>query len=389
MKKTFPIFLAFLCMGFGDAVATFVGKAKNTFELSNLEAQLVSFAGFLMYGLLSVPMGILQEKISKRRTLLLGLGLALAGVLAVLALGVKSYAVFLAAVLLFGAGAAVLQVAGNPIMRDVSAEGEYASNLSLGQFIKAIGSNTAPVVFFVLALLAGPDAAQDEPRKAFEWNLVFGIFAAGIAFTMAAVGMLKVKEARGEGAASIVSCLSLLGNRYVAAMVLGIFLYVGAEVCASSGMPIFFTEKFGVSSDLATQYVTYFFLAIMAARLLGAFILRAIKPATFLTASAVVALCGLAMLLSGDKIVCTAALFVIAAGYANVFPLIFSMAIDRMPEKSNELSGLMITAIVGGAFLPPLMGLAADLGGEMFGFVVPAAAMAYVLMLSFKAGAAK
>lgn len=383
MKKTYPIFLAFLCMGFGDAVATFVGKAKDTFALSNLEAQLISFAGFLMYGLLSVPMGIVQEKISKRRTLLIGLGLALAGVLVVLAAGISNYKVFLAAVLLFGAGAAVLQVAGNPIMRDVSAEGAYASNLSLGQFIKAIGSNTAPVVFFVLALLAGGSQGGDAP-KAFEWNLVFGIFAVGIALTMVSVGMLKVNEAKGDGAASIVSCLSLLGNGYVASMVLGIFLYVGAEVCASSGMPIFFTEKFGVSSDLATQYVTYFFLAIMFARLLGAFVLKRMKPATFLTVSAAVALVGFAMLLSGSKLVSTAALLVIAVGYANVFPIIFSMAIDKMPEKSNELSGLMITAIVGAAFLPPLMGLVSDLGGVLWGFAVPAAAMVYILLLSLK-----
>ena len=67
MKRTFPIFLAFLCMGFGDAVSTFVGKAKDTFQLSNFEAQLVSLAGLIMFGVLSVPMGILQDKISKKK----------------------------------------------------------------------------------------------------------------------------------------------------------------------------------------------------------------------------------------------------------------------------------------------------------------------------------
>ena len=383
MKKTFPIFLAFLCMGFGDAVSTFVGKAKDTFQLSNFDAQLVSLAGLIMFGVLSVPMGILQDKISKKKTLLIGLALALISVITVLVAGISSYAIFLSAVLLLGAGAAVLQVAGNPIMRDVSDEGKYSSNLSLGQFIKAIGSNTAPIVFFVLALFAGSstDANQD---KSFEWNLDFTIFAIGIIFTMISVASLRIQESKSDGVVSVTSCLKLLGNGYVLSMVLGIFVYVGAEICVASGMPIYFTDKFGVSSALATQYVTYFFLAIMAARLFGAFILRFIKPRIFLVVSAVVALLGFSMLLPESKILTTIALFVIALGYANVFPLIFSMAIDKMPEKSNELSGLMITAIFGGAVIPPIMGYVADSYGVLIGFVVPALCVLYILLLSFK-----
>ncbi|MBE6413941.1 MAG: sugar MFS transporter [Verrucomicrobiaceae bacterium] len=382
MKRTFPIFLAFLCMGFGDAVSTFVGKAKDTFQLSNFEAQLVSLAGLIMFGVLSVPMGILQDKISKKKTLLIGLALALVSVLTVLIVGVSSYTVFLTSVLLLGAGAAILQVAGNPIMRDVSDEGKYSSNLSLGQFIKAIGSNTAPIVFFVLALFAGSSEVTQD--KAFEWNLVFAIFAVGITLTMISVASLKIQESKSEGVVSIVSCLKLLGNGYVLSMVVGIFVYVGAEICVASGMPIYFTDKFGVSSAMATQYVTYFFLAIMIARLVGAFVLRFVKPRVFLLVSAVLAIVGFAMMLPQDKLLTTIALFVIALGYANVFPLIFSMAIDKMPEKSNELSGLMITAIFGGAIIPPVMGFVADSFNVLIGFVVPLCCVIYIFILAIK-----
>lgn len=385
--KTFPIFLAFLCMGFGDAVATFVGKAKDTFELSNFEAQIVSFAGFIMFGFLSVPMGVLQSKIGKKATLLSGLGLAFAGVLLVLVLGISSYAVFLAAVLLLGAGAATLQVAGNPIMRDVSREGDYSSNLSLGQFIKAIGSNTAPIVFFAVALLAGDKSAENGTH--FEWTLVFAIFAAGFAATMAAVGALKISEKKCENVASVGSCVALLKNPFVFAMVAGIFLYVGAENCVSNGMPIYFTSRFGVSSDLATQYITYFFLAIMFARLAGAAVLKRVEPKKFLAFSAALAVAGFALLFVSGKMLATVALFVIAVGYANIFPLIFSIAIDKMPEKSNELSGLMVTAIVGAAVLPPVMGYAADLWGNKPAFAVPLIATLYVLGLACSLKTAK
>ncbi len=383
MKKTYPIFLAFLCMGFGDAVATFVGKAKNTFELSNFEAQLVSFVGFIMFGLLAVPMGILQEKISKKNTLLIGLLFALIGVVVVLVAGVSSYGVFLASIFLVGAGASILQVAGNPIMRDVSQEGAYSSNLSLGQFIKAIGSNTAPVVFFLLAIFMGASTSGADD-KAFEWNLVFTIFALVIIATMLAVFTLKINEAKSDSVVSIASCLSLMKNPYVFSMVLAIFVYVGAENCVSNGMPIYFAEKFGVSSNLATQYVTYFFLAIMAGRLIGAFVLKSVSPRSFLIASSVISLIGFTMLLPENKTITTFALFVIAFGFANVFPLIFSMAIDKMPEKSNELSGLMVTAIVGAAFLPPIMGVVADLAGVLTGFSVPVVAMVYVLFVALR-----
>ncbi len=370
-------------MGFGDAVATFVGKAKDTFALSNFEAQFVSFVGFIMFGLLSVPMGILQSKIGKKSTLLIGLLLAFIGVAVVLIMGITSYALFLSAVLLLGAGAAILQVAGNPIMRDVSADGAYSSNLSLGQFIKAIGSNTAPIIFFLFAIFAR-NSTLSATDKAFEWNLVFAIFAVGIVVTMLSVAMLNIKETKCENSVSITSCLSLLGNSYVLSMVLAIFVYVGAENCVSNGMPIYFTNKFDVTSNLATQYVTYFFLAIMAGRLLGAVILKFVSAKTFLTASAMFSLVGFAMMLPENKILTTIALFVIAFGFANIFPLIFSMAIEKMPEKSNELSGLMVTAIVGAAFLPPIMGALADYSNVLVGFSVPALAMFYVLILSFR-----
>ncbi|MDD2564974.1 MAG: MFS transporter [Salinivirgaceae bacterium] len=118
-NKTFPIFLAFLAMGFGDAVGPFVGLAKEQFALSNFEAQLIPFMGFIMFGLLSVPMGIFQDRKGKKNVLMIGLFIALIGLTLPL-FGLSSYALFLLTILLLGAGAAILQVAGNPIMRDVS-----------------------------------------------------------------------------------------------------------------------------------------------------------------------------------------------------------------------------------------------------------------------------
>ena len=392
--KTLPIFFAFLCMGFGDAFNSFVGIAKGKFQLDNFEANLIAFAGFIMFGLLSVPMGIIQSKIGKKKTLLTGLIIAFAGVASVMVLGVDKFSIFLSAILMLGAGATILQVSGNPIMRDVSDEGQYSSNLSLGQFVKAIGSFTAPAVFTIAAL-----KGYTEEKC---WPVLLPIFAVSILITIISVASLKIEEKSSERAASIGSCLSMLGNPFVLMMVAGIFLYVGAEVCIGSGMPVYFKSKFGFSMESATQFVTYFYIAIMVARFLGAVILKMITPKSFLIFTSILSLAGFAMLAEGGKTFTIAALFVIAFGFANMFPLIFSIAIDKMPEKSNELSGLMITAICGGAFIPLVMGRLADKfdtkteeivngvvqivsngDGNLIGFIVPALCTVYILAVGF------
>jgi fucose permease len=73
-------------------------------------------------------------------------------------------------------------------------------------------------------------------------------------------------------------------------------------------------------------------------------------------------------------------------GFANIFPLLFSMTVDRMPERANELSGLMVTAIIGGALLPPVMGLIADHSSVQLGFIVPITAIAFVTAVAAVSG---
>jgi fucose permease len=119
-----PVFIAFLCMGFGDVVGPLTGLIKQEFQLSNLMAQMIPFMGFLMFGLLSIPIGVAQDKFGKKSILLIGLYLALFGLLVPFLGKFSSFIVLLAGILMLGAGATFLQVSGNPLMRDVSAPGE-------------------------------------------------------------------------------------------------------------------------------------------------------------------------------------------------------------------------------------------------------------------------
>jgi fucose permease len=370
--KTVPIFLAFLAMGFADAVGPFVSLAKNEFHLSNAVASLVPFVGFGMFGLLSVPVGIFQDKRGKKFVLMMGLLVALAGILNA-GLGLPTFERFLLTVMLLGAGAAILQVAGNPIMRDVSEEGKYSRNLSLAQFIKAIGSLSGPVIPVVAARYFGAD-----------WKVIFWVYAIALLVTIFAVTGLRVEEKKTESkAATFGSCLALLKNPYVLAMVAAIFLYVGAEVCVSANIPLYLKERFDIDiTHLGLVGTGLFFLALTIGRFSGGVILNWMSPRKFFLLTCGVSIIGLLGLLLPGRTLAVSSFFIAGLGFANIFPLVFSIAVDKMPQNTNALSGLMVTAIVGGAILPPLMGVVADHSSVALSFLVPLAAILYVTLIS-------
>jgi MFS transporter, FHS family, L-fucose permease len=384
--KTFPIFLVFLCMGFGDVVGPLVGLAKDTFQISNTMAQLIPFVGFIMFGLLSVPMGIYQDKKGKKHVLLIGLAIAVIGLLLPMLngmYGVKvsfspgelfSFYILLISILMLCAGATILQVVGNPVMRDVSPEGAYSKNLAFAQSIKAIGSSLGFLLPPLVALAFGWD-----------WSVLFPIYTILIILTLVLVWPLEIKEQKSANAkpASVGSCLSLLKNGYVLLMVMAIFLYVGAEVSMSSGVPILLKENFGIAGFSLWVSWALFFLPILVGRFLGSLILSKISATKFLVASVFIAILGVVAIFTSNQILSYVGIILVGLGFANIFPLVFSITIEQLPQRSNELSGLMVTAISGGAIVPLIMGKVGDLTSIQTGFVVPLVCLIYIAFVAF------
>lgn len=377
-KKTFaslPVFMAFLCMGFGDVVGPLTGLIKQEFQLTNLIAQTIPFMGFLMFGLLSIPVGVVQDRFGKKAILMTGLCLALIGLTIPLMGKFSSFIALLAGILMLGAGATFLQVSGNPLMRDVSAPGKYSSNLSLAQFIKAIGSLSG-------ALL--PLAAANYWNA--DWKIVFPVYSFLVLLTIVWIWLTKIKgqDTENVGTATFASSFTLLKNRYILIMVLGIFLYVGAEVSMSSGLPIYLQDSFNLDiAKLGLLGTLFFFIALMTGRFMGAIILNWLPAKTFLKISVAISILGFLGLFAGIQLVAMISIFIIGLGFANIFPLIFSITVETMPDRSNELSGLMVAAIVGGALIPLVMGFVADLTSTLIAFIVPLICIIYILSLSF------
>ena len=165
--KSTPIFLAFLVMGFGDVSGPLTSQLQLDFSLNNFQAGLVTFMAFIMFGLLSIPMGLYQDRKGRKQVLLLGLLAALVGMILPMIGNYESFPLILGGLLFLGTGATLLQVAGNPIMRDVSPEGKYSRNLSFGQFVKAIGSLSGSLIPLLAARYWGLD-----------WKILFPIYGA-------------------------------------------------------------------------------------------------------------------------------------------------------------------------------------------------------------------
>jgi fucose permease len=375
--KTLPIFLAFFLMGLADAMGPNSDAIKKFYGLSNVLSTLVSFSVFIAFAVCSVPGGVLAARIGKKKLLLLGMAFNVVALL-IPSLGAPQFPVLLGCIFLLGVGTTFLQVAGNPIMRDVSAEGKYSSNLAFAQGIKGIGSTAST---FLVTAITGMTLF-----KSMDWRAAFPPFCALMTLALFSIAFLNVKETKADEPPSIGSSLSLLSEPVFLLAVLGIFLYVGAEVCMARFLKPTM-EDFGVEKQMANLLGPVLFFAVLAiGRIFGGAILTLMSPRTCFRVSAFLGLLGAALLMTGSKPLAIAGIIAGGLGFANIWPMLFSLTVEEKPERANELSGLMCMAISGGALVPVLMGWMLDNNRGALSFAVPAACFGYLLLLSLKGG---
>ena len=187
--KTLPILLVFLLMGVADAMGPMSSAVQKNYQLSAVMATLMPFFVFIAFAVFSVPGGVLAARIGKKKVLLLGLVLTTVAV-AVPTFINPTYIILLVCIFLLGVGTTFLQVAGNPIMRDISAQGDYSRNLALAQGFKGLGS--ASSAFLVTAVSGIAFLAS------MGWRGAFPIFFVLMALALVLVMTLKVKETKEE-----------------------------------------------------------------------------------------------------------------------------------------------------------------------------------------------
>jgi FHS family L-fucose permease-like MFS transporter len=370
-----PVLLSFFVMSFCDLVGVGVDNAKADFKLSNTLAQMIPMAVFAWFFLLSVPVGVLQERIGKRNMLNIGMILTAAGLM--LPFLLYTFPVLMIGFALLGIGNTIIQVSANPLLIDVVPSERASSFLSFSQFVKAVGSMAAPYLATFFAIKFG------------NWKVLLLVFGMVSLLSVLLLHFTKINETHSAGnKATLSSCLKLLGVGYIALMVLGIFFIVGIDVGINSTSGQFLMEKIGMDAEPAKQGRSLYFFGKMAGTFLGAILLTRLSSKKFFTFSAVgTVLAVLAFIFSSSPIMALSLMFFIGLIAANIFPLIFSITIKQYKNRASEISGLMIMAVSGGALIPPIVGGVSDLinvKAAMFIFLLCAIYLLFLSIYSFK-----
>jgi fucose permease len=369
LYKTLPVFMAFYVMGFGDIVGVATSYTKLEFGLSNTLTQTLTMLAFVWFALLSIPVGIFQDKKGKKFTVNLGIIFIGLGMLAPIV--AYNYYGMLASFTLLGIGNTIIQVSANPLMRDVSAENKLSRNLTLSQFVKAIAGMLGPFIAAFCAVRFG------------SWTLVYWVYLIICIITIVWLKSTVIPETGNEGRASIMSALKLLGDRKVALLVLGTFLMVGFDVGMNTNIVNYLRETFHVSQEEGSVGISIYFAALMVGRFLSAIILNRMKGSRMLLYCAVLSVASFALLYFMPGLLAgQVAIFCIGLFSAAIFPLIFSAGLQYMPDRANELSGLMIMSVCGGGVIPPIVGVINDSSGLMTALLLLGLCLVYVIFLS-------
>ena len=371
-----PVMLCFFTMGFVDLVGIASNYVKEDLALSDSQANIFPSLVFFWFLIFSVPTGVLMNRIGRKKTVLLSLAVTFVSLL--VPLFGDSYALMLCSFSLLGIGNALMQTSLNPLLSSIVTGERLASSLTFGQFVKAIASFLAPYI-------AMWGATEALPSAGLGWRLLFLVY---LVISVVAILLLRaapIKEEASDRASGFRDCFRLLGTPFILLCFLGIMCHVGIDVGTNTTAPKLLMEKLGMSLQDAGFATSLYFIFRTAGCLSGSFILRKMKARTFFAISVAciaVAMGGLLAASSGTAIYICIAL--IGFGNSNVFSIIFSQAMLYLPEKKNEISGLMIMGLFGGTVFPLLMGFASDAAGQDGAVAVMAAGAAYLIYYTFK-----
>lgn len=382
----------FFMMGFITCMNDIlIPHLKDIFDLTYVQAMLIQFCFFTAYAIMSIPMGYLVGKIGYKNGVISGFVLTAIGCLLFYpAAGSHSYATFLGALFILASGVTLLQVAGNPYVTLLSKPGKESATLTLVQAFNSLGTTIAPQIgaFLILA-----DATQTV-SKAEQISSVqipyLGL--AGLLIILAVfVKMIRLPDARKiaeeESEHNHDGKHSVWQYRHLVFGAAGIFCYVGAEVSIGSLLVSVLGYLKGLDHASAAKYLSFYWGGAMVGRFLGSAIMAKIAPNRYLafTATAAVALLGVSML-AGKAGADIAMWALLAIGFFNsiMFPTIFSLATKGLGRFTSSASGVLCTAIVGGAVVPVVQGWAADTYGLMISFVVSAICYVYIVFFAIK-----
>lgn len=337
-------FFGFFIMGFVDVVGIATNYVKNDFSLSAGAAGLLPMLVFLWFAIFSIPTGILMGKTGRKNTVLISLVITTVAML--IPWLFYNFSAILIAFVLLGISNTILQVSLNPLIAAMFTKEKTASVLTAGQFIKAISSFLGPILAGFAASYFG------------NWKLTFLVFAAASLLSVLLLLFSKVEEMDFKSTpATFGGAFGLLKNKFILYCFLCIFLLVGFDVGMNVSIPELLMKHAGLTLAHAGYGTSIYFAARTIGSFLGAFLLLRIKPVNFLILSLIIAIFAyLALMFLNELWTLRVLIFILGFACANIFSIVFALALQKYPSRSNEISALMIMGVVGGAVIPFVMG---------------------------------
>ena len=370
--KVLPVLFGFFVMGFVDVVGIATNYVKQDFKLSDTLANLLPMTLFLWFAILSVPTGIVMTRLGRKKTVMLSMAITLLAML--IPLISYSFPMILVTFGLIGIGNTIIQVSLNPLLTNVVRGDRLTSSLTLGQFIKAIAAFLGPIIAGVAAVSFG------------NWKYIFLIFAAITVLSCLWLMLTPIhEEPVNQSFSSFGSSFGLLKDPVILMLFLGIVFVVGVDVGLNTTIPKFLMERCDILLEKAGLGTSLYFVARTVGSFAGAFLLIKLSGRKFFIVSMLIAIPALLiLLLIGNLWGILTMVFIIGLAVANVFSIIFAAALKRKPERANEISGLLIMGVAGGAVIPLIMGITSDSLGQTGGMAVLMVALSYLLFSAFK-----
>ena len=374
--RLIPVMFCFFAMGFVDLVGIASNYVKADLGLSDSSANIFPSLVFFWFLIFSVPTGILMNRTGRKKTVLLSLIVTFVSL--VIPIFGSGYLEMLISFSLLGIGNALMQTSLNPLLSNIIAGDKLASTLTFGQFIKAIASFLAPYLAMWGAMGILPDFGLG-------WRLLFPVYMVIAVVAVLLLGMTPIEEEKADRASGFRDCFSLLGKPFILLSFIGIMCHVGIDVGTNTTAPKILMERLELSlSDAGFATSLYFIFRTMGC-LLGAIILRRASARNFFDLSVILMLIAMVgLFLFHSKTIIYICIALIGFGNSNIFSIVFAQALSALPDKKNEVSGLMIMGLFGGTVFPLAMGLASDALGQNGAIAVMALGVIYLLTYTFK-----
>jgi len=361
-----------------------VPHLKKIFTLPYAWAMLVESAFFLAYFVFSAPTSKLIETIGYKKTMVVSLFIQVVGCLLFIpAAKLVSFPLFLTAIFVVGAGVTALQTSANPYVSILGPDSSSSIRLNLAQAFNSIGGTLAPIVAgaYILNDL-GPDATQMQVADTVRVPYILiagGLLILGLAVAFMHLPHVEQTQAFRPGKESDpILSRSIFSYRHTVLGAVGIFFYVGVEVGLASIAVNYFNQQGISTAKTASFLVSLYWFGALVGRLLGAGIMTRVKAGKLLGIFGITAaiLIAVSMFTSGTVAIAT----LVLCGFFNsvMFPNIFTLGIAGLGPMTSKGSGLIMTAVVGGAIIPPLIGFLADKMGIQHSFIVPIICYLYI-----------